>query len=202
MFNELFRKRFSTTQDQFLSRDMGSRDADEAIAHWTMDAATPEQLDGLAFQLLCNARRCKTAGIPSAARRWKAGWRDVRALADEARARLAANPSRASHPGFWNKRSVGRPGHLDGDLFLPLVARLDLGRPSVFTTSYAPHLLDGATYRIGSAHRQGRTYAFFTPVDGGDGILVPTHLARGLQDLGRLVALPLSAVPAAPRMAA
>lgn len=196
MFNAHFARRFSTTQDQFLTREMGSRDLDESVSHWTLDAATPEQLDGLAFQLLCNGRRCKTSGVKDAGTRWKKASRAVAVLAAEARARLERNPSRDTHPGFWNNRSIGRPGHLDGDLFLPLVARTDLGRPSVFTTSYAPELIDGKVYTIRSAEQHGRTYAFFTPVDGGRGMLVPTHLARGLQDMGRLIALPLSAVPA------
>jgi len=196
MYNAHFARRFSATEDQFLTRDMGSRGLDEAVAHWTMDAATPDQLDALAFQLLCNGRRCKTVGIKEAAAAWKKASKDVATLAAEARARVAANPTRETHPGFWSNRSIGRPGCLDSDLFLPLVARVDLGRPTVFTTSYAPELVDGTVYSIRSAEQHGRTHAFFIPVTGGQGMFVPTHLARGLQNMGRLIALPLSAVPA------
>jgi hypothetical protein len=196
MYNAHFARRLSATEDQFLTRDMGSRDLDEAVDHWIMDASTPEQLDALAFQLLCNGRRCRTSGITSAAAAWKKASKAVATLAAEARARIAANPTRETHPGFWSNRSIGRPGCLDSDLFLPLVARVDLGRPTVFTTSYAPELIDGTVYAIRSAQQHGRTYAYFTPVDGSQGMFVPTHLARGLQNMGRLVALPLSAVPA------
>lgn len=196
MFNGSFARRFSTTQDQFLTREMGNFDLDEAVAHWTMDAATPDQLDGLAFQLLCNGRRCRTLGLKDAGARWKKASKATALLATEARARIATNPSRDTHPGFWDKRSIGRPGCLDSDLFLPLVARVDLGRPTMHVQSYSPELIDGAVYAIRGAQQHGRTYAFFSSVEEGTGIFVPTHLARGLQNMGRLVALPLSAIPA------
>lgn len=196
MYNAHFARRFSATEDQFLTRDMGSRDLEEAVAHWTMDAATPDQLDALAFQLLCNGRRCRTMGIKEAASAWKKASRAVALLATEARTRVAANPTRETHPGFWNNRSIGRPGCLDSDLFLPLVARVDLGRPTMHVASYTTQMVDGRVYTIRPSIQNARACAYFSPVDRADiGMFVPSHLARGLQDMGRLIALPLSAIP-------
>ena len=45
----------STTQDQAIHRNMGTRSIDEFVAHMRHDAATPAQLEALAFQFLINA---------------------------------------------------------------------------------------------------------------------------------------------------
>src|SRR3546814_16199027 len=92
-----------------------------------VDAASPEQFDALAFQFLCVARRIKRVSGPEYAKAWKTASKAAASAAAAARIRLAANPSRESHPGFFNHRSVGKPGHLDCDLFFHHVAKFDLG---------------------------------------------------------------------------
>src|SRR3546814_11351049 len=77
-----------------------------------VDAASPEQFDALAFQFLCVARRIKRVSGPEYAKAWKTASTAAASAAAAARIRLAANPSRESHPGFFNHRSVGKPGHL------------------------------------------------------------------------------------------
>jgi hypothetical protein len=194
MYQGQYCRWMSSTQDDQIQRSMGSRDIDEFVAHMEMDASGPDQLDALAHQLLCCARRCKTAGFKPQAKEWKTASIDVAEKAAQARARLAANPSRETHPGFWDKRSIGRPKCLDSDLFLPLLARLDLGRPTMHVASYTPELVDGATYRLRPAQQNGRAMVAFMREDGAQAILAAPSLARGLQAMGRLVALPLSAL--------
>lgn len=180
----------SATEDQFINRRMGMMSVDEHVSMWRMDAATPEQLDALAFQMLCCARRCssKEHGRP-----WKDAWRSLTQEAADTRARLARHPSRDSHPGFFSNRSAGRPGHLDNDLFLPLAFTLDLSGMTVrevYSGSYQPTLREDATYRV-SASRDGFTWltnGLPTPIK------VPNATLRGLLGLGRMVAVPLSTV--------
>ncbi|QAY80371.1 hypothetical protein [Sphingosinicella sp. BN140058] len=185
MFEGRHCRYLSTTEDKQLHRQMGTRHLDEFIPAYVNDAASPEQLDALAFQLLCVARRCKTAGIKDTSRRWKQAWRDVSAEAASARARLANHPTQASAPHLFNKRTVGKPGHLDSDLRLPIFARLELGRDSIPVGIYEPDLRDGVTYAIGGS-RSGKTW--LTPADGAIRTsAVPTGMLRGLQQLGRLI---------------
>jgi len=180
----------SATEDQFINRRMGTMSIDEHVSTWRMDAATPEQLDALAFQVLCCARRCSTK---EHGRPWKDAWRTLTQDAANTRARLARHPSPQTHPGFFSKRSVGRPGHLDADLHLPLAFSLDLsGMPvrEVYSGSYQPTLREDVIYRV-SASRDGYTWlthSLPTPIK------VPTRTLRGLLSLGRMVAMPLSAV--------
>lgn len=181
-----------------LGQHMGTMGLDEFVDHMRLDASCPEDLDRLADAVIEQKRRVTHKESRA---RWKDAWRTVRADADAARARLAANPSRTSHPGFFSDRSVGRPGLLDCDLFLPLVFRLDLTgfvRDQVYTGCYSAPLEHDRVYRLG-ATRSGE--AWLEPVDGSP-VKVAASTLRGLLNLGRLVALPLSAAPRAQRIAA
>src|SRR3546814_11884961 len=108
---------FSASADQQIQRSVGSRSIDEFFFDMMVDAASPEQFDALAFQFLCVARRIKRVSGPEYAKAWKTASKAAASAAAAARIRLAANPGRESHPGFFNHRSVGKPGHLDCDLF-------------------------------------------------------------------------------------
>lgn len=181
----------SKTADQQIGRTMGNRSIDEFTADMANDAANPDQLDALAFQLLCAARSCRIRGVPEFARRWKEASRRVSTLTCQARARLAAIPTRQTHPGFFDRRSAGRPGCLDCDLFLPFAFRLHLGQPALAHATYEPELVDGAVYRV----RGGRDLkTWLEPVDGGRTFPVANSLLRGLTTMGLIEALPLSAV--------
>lgn len=184
----------STKQDQFISRRMGNMSIEEFASHYEHGAANPEELDALAFQLLCCGRRCKTAGFKPSAARWKKESVRIAASAAAARARVAAAPSRETHPGFWSNRSIGRPGCLDGDLFLPLVAKLDLGGPTMHVGGYVAELVDGMIYTITPTIEHAIAKAYFKPADGSPGSKVPAKTARHLMAMGRLVALPLSSI--------
>jgi hypothetical protein len=186
MFEGSFCRSLSATQDQQLQRRMGNMSRDETIEHWLRDAASPDQIEALAFQLLCIARRCKTAGIHPAAREWKAAWKRLNEMAARARARVAELPTRTSAPELYNRRSVGKPGCLDSDLFLPLSARLNLagsGYEQIPVGVYEAPLLDGATYDIGGS-RLGYTWVTRRGTDRAS--KVPNCTLRGLQALGRL----------------
>ncbi|MFZ3482001.1 hypothetical protein [Sphingomonas sp. 3-13AW] len=186
MFEGHFCRRLSAKNDQNLQREMGAMSRAAFIEHWLKDAANPDQIDALAFQLLCLARRCKTSGIPSAAKEWKAGWQRLTAIAAAARERIASLPSRTSSPELFNPRSVGKPGCLDSDLFLPLSARLNLagsGYEQVPVGVYEAPLVDGATYDIG---RSRLGYTWVTRRGTGTVSKVPNCTLRGLYSLGRL----------------
>lgn len=182
----------STTVDQQLQRSVGTRSLEEFFDDMLCDAASPEQFDALAFQLLCVARRIKGRVGADISKKWKVASKTAADAAAAARARLEINPSRESHPGFFNRRSVGRPQCLDSDLFLPMVARFDLGIPKLSAGIYEPDIEDGGVYTIG-ASRLGQTW--IKPVDAGKREFpVRNATLRGLQNLGRIVALPLHAV--------
>ncbi len=187
----------SASVDQHLQRSVGTRSLEEFFQDMLADAASPEQLDALAFQFLCVARRIKGIKGCTSATLWKEASKTAAAAATAARDRLAANPSRESHPGFFNHRSVGKPGCLDSDLFLPFVVQFNLGIPKLSAGIYEPDIEDGAIYTIStvyspSASRDGKTW--ITPVDPGKRAFpVRNATLRGLQNLGRLVALPLKA---------
>ena len=181
-----------------LGQHMGTRGIEEFLDHMLLDASCPEDLDRLADAVIAQKR---LVTHKESRARLKAAWRAVRAEADAARARLAANPSRTSHPGFFSDRSVGRPGMLDCDLFLPLVFRLDLTGfvgDRVHTGCYSAPLEHGRVHRLG-ATKSGE--AWVEPLDG-SAVKVAASTLRGLMNLGRLVALPLSAAPRAQRVAA
>jgi hypothetical protein len=196
MFEGRFCSYMSDKTDQFISRQVGMRSPKEFIADYRADAASPAQLDALAFQFLCVARRIKAIGKGTISgtvqsKIWKDGWEATVKDAAEARARLEAQPNRETHPGFFNHRSVGKPGHLDSDLYFPHVARFDLGVEKISAGIYEPDIINGAVYTIGGS-RDGKTW--ITPVDGnGREFPVQNKVLRGLQNLGRIVALPLSA---------
>lgn len=184
-------RNLSTTRDDNIGRLMGNRDLDEFLYVMVHDAADPQQLRALAHQLLMQARRIS---IKEYRRRWKDAWREVLKQAEEAETRLATNPSRLTHPGFYSNRSVGRPGTLWDDLYLPLVFRLDLsgyGREGLFTGSYSDPLPNGTICRTGVL----RSGDIHLTTDGGRHVKVNVEDLRCLQDLGRLVAMPLSAMP-------
>lgn len=191
MFEGNHTRYLSSTVDQNIQRSLGTRTLEEFVADMLFDASSPEQLEGLSFQLLCAARRIKGSGSRDIAKRWKASSVAAASAAAAARARLAIIPNRESHPGFYNRRSVGKPQHLDCDLFLPLVAQFDLGIPKISAGIYEPDIEDGAVYEIG-ASRDGKTW--LTPIEPGKKAFpVRNAMLRGLQNLGRIVALPLSA---------
>ena len=111
----------------------------------------------------------------------------VRDMAAKARARLAAMPTRESAPDLFNPRSVGRPGCLDSDLFLPFSVRVNLaGLPveQVVTGCYSAPLLDGAVYDIG---RSRFDRIWLTRRSTGHCSDMAIRKLRGLRDLGRLV---------------
>lgn len=192
MFEGRFCSVLSATADQQLQRQMGTRTIEDCIATWHSDAASPQQLDALAFQLLCLARRVKACRFADRAKIWKKASIAATNEASAARARISSQPNRETHPGFFNNRSVGKPQHLDCDLFLPLVARFDLGMPRLSAGMYEPDIQDGEIYSIGKS-RDGKTW--LTPADQAlRAFPVDNRTLRGLQDLGRLVALPLSAI--------
>lgn len=193
MFEGRHCRYLSLTQDNMIGRSMGSMDAETWVTDMRFDAAKPEHLRALAQQILFQARRVT---VKEYRRRWKDLWRVVVADAEAAEARLAANPSPATHPGFFSNRSVGRPGMLWDDLHLPYVFRLDLTgmvRDSVTVGCYEPPLRHDAVYRTGG-YRDGRVHLHPTS---GLGPAIPCEMMRGLLNLGRLVALPLSAMPRA-----
>src|SRR3546814_12355346 len=64
----------------------------------------------------------------------------------------------------FNHRSVGKPGHLDCDLFFPHVAKFDLGIKKLSAGIYEPDIENGAIYTIG-ASRDGKTW--LTPAEPG-----------------------------------
>lgn len=184
-------RHLSMTEDNHIGRLMGNRDLEEFVQTMVFDAANPKQLHALAHQILLQARRVR---IKEFRRRWKDAWRDVRKQAEDAEARLAANPSRTTHPGFFSNRSVGRPGTLWDDIFLPLAFRLDLSgyrRETLFTGSYSTPLPNGTLCRTGGA-RNGEVV--LTTAEGRQ-VKVAAEDLRCLQNLGRLVAVPLSAMP-------
>ncbi len=182
----------SSSVDQNLQRSVGTRTIEEFFDDMLRDAASPEQFDALSFQLLCVARRIKGAVGADIAKRWKAASKTAAGAATAARQRLEANPSRETHPGFFNHRSVGKPGHLDSDLFLPLVAQFNLGIPKLSAGIYEPDIEDGGIYSIGVS-KLGNTW--ITPAEAGKRAFpVRNATLRGLQNLGRIVALPLSAI--------
>ena len=182
----------SASTDQQFQRSVGTRTVEDFFHDMLMDAASPEQLDALSFQFLCVARRIKGLVPSEASKKWKTASKTAAGAAAAARERLAANPSRENHPGFFNHRSVGKPGHLDADLFLPLIARFDLGIPKLSAGIYEPDIEDGQTYSIGDS-RDGKTW--LTPaVAGKRAFPVRNATLRGLQNLGRIAALPLHAI--------
>ena len=177
----------STTEDQNIQRQMGSLSVDEAIEHWIGDAANPSHLDALAFQFLCVARRCKTKGLKEGAKKWKTAWRRVGEMAASARARVAALPTRASDPALFNHRSVGKPGCLDADLFLPHSFSIDMTgctRTSVYTGSYSPPLTENEIYDVHGS-RLGETWITIRGSE--HSFKMSNNTLRALQDLGRLV---------------
>lgn len=190
MYHGSFCRLLSATEDQFIQRRIGSGTVADAITDWRLDAATPAQLDALAFQLRCCIDRSTDAFLSEP---WIAGLADVERDAADARARLARHPSRTSHPGFFSNRSVGRPGLLDDDLFLPLAFELDLSGqrvPEVFSGSYQPTLREGVLYRTRGS-RDGFTWLEW---DLPTAIKVSNNTLRMLLNLGRIVARPLSAM--------
>lgn len=186
MFEGHLSRRLSVKQDMHINR-MSSQPIDAMIDHFILDAASPEQLDAVAFQLLCCARRCKPHGSSKMARTYKDGWRLATDMAAKARARLGELPTRESDPHLFNPRSVGKPGCLDSDLFLPFSARVNLaGLPieQVVTGCYSAPLVDGATYDIGGG-RFGKIWV--TRRGTGHASEMAVQKLRGLRDLGRLV---------------
>ena len=180
----------SATEDQQIMKNRGGGvTLAEVVDDYRFDAATPEQLDALAFQLLCYQRRVNH-------RDDKRFWKKQREDGHGRRRGRARAPRRASEPGqpprFFSSRSVGKPGHLDCDLFLPLAFRLDLsGLPvaEVYTGCYSPTLREGVVYRP-QASRLGETWlAHELPT----AIKVRNNTLRGLLTMGRMVAAPLSA---------
>jgi len=186
MFQGSLCRTLSTTQDMHINR-RSSQPIDDFIDHWIHDAANPDQLDAVAFQLLCCARRCRTNGAHKPARTYKDGWRLATDMAAKARARLAEMPTRESSPHLYNSRSVGKPGCLDSDLFLPFAVRVNLaglGVEQVATGCYSAPLLDGATYDIGGSRF---TKIWVTRRGTGHASEMTIRLLRGLRDMGRLV---------------
>jgi len=178
-------------QDNQLYGMMGNRTIEELAEDFMFDAGTPEQLDALAYQMDLCATRCRSRDFHEAGDRWRDAASEARVAAAEARARLAALPSRATHPGFYDKRSATPPGHLDSDLFMPLAVRLHLGRETMAHAIYEPELRDGMVYSVGPT-RLG--YTFLTPADGGRAFKLKTGILRGLMAMGRTEAVPLSAL--------
>lgn len=186
MFEGNLSRRLSVKEDMHINR-MSNQPIDALIDHFILDAASPEQLDGVAFQLLCCARRARTHGSAKVARTYKDGWRLATDMAAKARARLAEMPTRESAPELFNPRSVGRPGCLDSDLFLPFSVRVNLaGLPieQVVTGCYSAPLQDGAVYDIG----RGRfDRIWLTRRSTGHCSDMAIRKLRGLRDLGRLI---------------
>jgi hypothetical protein len=174
---------------------LGNRSLDDFVEDMRFDAANLEQIEAVAAAIL--DRKQHISHKPTAAA-WKKAWRVVKADADAMRERLAAVPNRETHPGFFDNRTVGRPGQLYDDLHLPLVARLDLSglvTGKLGTGCYSDPLHHDRVYRLqGTRDLKVR----FTPEEGGLGVLMDANVVRGLLSTGRLVAMPLSAL----RMAA
>lgn len=190
MFEGNLCRYLSTTQDSEIGKNstMSIEDLAEHLMH---DAASPEQLDAVAYQFDLRGDRCRDRGHGD----WEARWRDVateaRTAAAEARERLGAMPSRTTHPGFYDNRPATRPGLLDSDLFMPLAMRLHLGRETMAHACYEPDLRDGMVYSVGPT-KLGYTY--LTPSDGGRAFKLKTAILRGLMAMGRTEAVPLSAL--------
>lgn len=174
---------------------LGYRTVDEYVEDMRFDAGNLEQIEALAAAIL--ERKQRITHKPTAAV-WKKAWRLVKSDADAMRERIEKVPNRTTHPGFFDNRTVGRPGQLYDDLHIPLVARLDLtGTPTglLGTGCYSPSLRHDVVYRL-QAMRDLKVR--FAPDEGGLGSLVDAGVVRGLLATGRLVALPLSTL----RMAA
>src|SRR3546814_12517752 len=84
----------------------------------------------------------------------------------------------------FNHRSVGKPGHLDCDLFFPHVAKFDLGIKKLSAGIYEPDIENGALYTIG-ASRDGKTWR--TPAKPAKRAFpVRKETLRDIQDPGRI----------------
>jgi hypothetical protein len=198
----------STTVDEHVGRHMGQMDVEEFVRHLVRDATRPEHLDALAFQLLCMQRRLKTANARESSRlgsttffleaaaQWKAQRLLVEAHAAEARARIAAAPSRLTHPGFFDGRGATRPGMLYHEVHLPhaFVLDLDADQPAVSTGVYSSPLVADETYRVRSCRDMK---AWVDRASGGGPVAVELRLYQALAGMGRVRAVPLSAFMAA-----
>lgn len=179
-------------RDDNVQRQMGTRTIEEFALGMMTDAANPDQLDALAVQLGHCAARCRVAKSGEAfARRWDDVAALARAEAEAARARLAAQPSRDTHPGYYDNRPATPPGHLDSDLFLPLAIRVHLDRDEMIHAMYTPPLVNGQVYGVGKT-QLGKTW--LTNPATGRAFQISTGIMRGLIAMGRAEAVPLSAV--------
>lgn len=175
MFTGKFLKTFSCSDDQTIERLVGDWGMEEFVGASLLDAATPEQLDALAFQLRTAAPRQKDMDA------WLAQAAAVEQEAASVRERTAAILSYADKPELF----VRVPSEEADAQYLPRYVQFDLGRPLLALGFTSDYIWDGAHYRL-SPLESGFTE--ITPMkEGASEFRVPTNRLIGLQSLGRLV---------------
>lgn len=186
MFN--YCAHISATEDNNIQRQMGNMSIEEFVDHMIMSAQSPKELDALAFQIQCVQNRIKYKDIR---KKWKAQNLRVIDLYGQAVNRLKNIPTEETHRHLFNDKFVNRPGLLDGDLRLPIYARVDFSdwpwpNKEVFTGTYSSPLIEDEIYKIGLGRLNEIGITF---VGSGYTTMMKIHSLRKLWQLGRLVAV-------------
>jgi len=166
---------------------------DEYVQHMLYDASNPQQIEDLADQCLEMARRLKTAGMKSHAKKWKDAWQLCKIKASEAHERIAKFPTVESHPDFFMAKTVGNPGQLYDNLRLPKYLRFHLDGRETSVGIYEKLVRENIVYRVSGI----RSLTVYLEPIGQDDIpnysrtvnTVPANMLRGMMALGRIEAI-------------